>query len=95
MERLAIALLSLGMLCSPAWAGFDEGWAAYVVGNYVTAFKEWQPLAKQGHASAQAQLGFMYAYGKGVRQDAAEAVKWYRKAAEQGDPHAQFILGSM
>jgi TPR repeat protein len=27
----------------------------------------------------------MYANGEGVPQDYAEAVKWYRKAAEQGN----------
>ncbi|WP_419637653.1 SEL1-like repeat protein, partial [Thiolapillus sp.] len=26
----------------------------------------------------------MYAEGQGVRQDLKEAVKWYRRAAEQG-----------
>ncbi|MGA2404846.1 MAG: hypothetical protein ABSG91_24605, partial [Syntrophobacteraceae bacterium] len=30
---------------------------------------------------------------QGVPQDDAEAVKWYRKAAEQGDDRAQFELG--
>ncbi|MFP6744197.1 MAG: SEL1-like repeat protein [Alphaproteobacteria bacterium] len=27
----------------------------------------------------------MYADGRGVRQDDAEAARWFRKAAEQGD----------
>ena len=31
--------------------------------------------------------------GQGVKQDKQEAVKWYRKAAEQGDPDAQCNLG--
>ena len=37
----------------------------------------------------------MYFQGDGVPQDYAEAVKWYRKAAEQGDDVAQFKLGEM
>jgi hypothetical protein len=37
----------------------------------------------------------MYANGRGVAQDAAEAVRWYRKAAEQGDADGQFNLGVM
>ena len=37
----------------------------------------------------------MYANGQGVPQDYAEAVKWYRKAAEQGDAVAQYNLGVM
>jgi len=37
----------------------------------------------------------MYAKGLGVSQDDREAVKWYRKAAEQGDALAQYNLGGM
>ena len=37
----------------------------------------------------------MYAQGQGVSQDYAEAVRWFRKAAEQGDAQAQFNLGLM
>jgi hypothetical protein len=37
----------------------------------------------------------MYANGQGVTKDDAEAVKWYRKAAEQGHAEAQANLGIM
>ena len=37
----------------------------------------------------------MYKYGESVPQNGTEAVKWYTKAAEQGDAGAQFNLGSM
>ena len=51
--------------------------------------------AEQGDAAAQANLGVMYETGRGVPQDAAEAVRWYRLAAEQGNASAQFNLGGM
>ena len=51
--------------------------------------------AEQGDATAQCNLGIMYEFGKGVAQDDAEAVKWYRLAAEQGDAHGQYSLGLM
>ena len=35
----------------------------------------------------------MYNNGQGVVQDYVEAVKWYRKAAEQGGALAQYNLG--
>jgi TPR repeat protein len=35
----------------------------------------------------------MYYNGEGVPQDYEEAIKWYRKAADQGDASAQFNLG--
>ena len=38
------------------------------------------------NAAAQLNLGHCYWNGKGVPQNYAEAVKWFRKAAEQGLP---------
>ena len=40
-------------------------------------------------------LGVMYDEGEGVPEDDKEAVKWYRKAAEQGHAGAQFNLALM
>jgi TPR repeat protein len=37
----------------------------------------------------------MYSHGPGVPQDYAEALRWYRKAAEQGDANRQDGLASM
>lgn len=37
----------------------------------------------------------MYSKGNGVSQDYAEAVTWYRKAAEQGKKAAQYNLGKV
>lgn len=50
-------------------------------------------LAEHGNARAQAQLGFMYEYGRGVPQDFVLASVWYHRAAEQGNPHGQHLLG--
>ncbi|MBM7562709.1 tetratricopeptide repeat protein [Fusibacter tunisiensis] len=44
-------------------------------------------------ALAQFDLGLCYENGDGVAQDYEEAVKWYKKAAEQGHVEAQFNLG--
>jgi hypothetical protein len=82
-------------LTAPAWAGWDEGQAAYQRGDYATALHEWRPLAEQGDAAAQNNLGVMYYKGEGVPQDYAKAVKWFRKTAEQGNADAQYSLGLM
>ena len=74
---------------------FDKGFAAYTAGDYATAVQEWRPLAEQGEARAQNNLGVMYDNGYGVLQDYAEAVRWYRMAAEQGNATAQNNLGVM
>ena len=43
---------------------------------------------------AQYNLGIMYDTGDGVPKNDAEAFKWYRKAADQGDAEAQFNVGN-
>ena len=37
------------------------------------------------YTNAQSNLGLMYMEGFGVTQDFTEAVKWFRKAADQGN----------
>jgi len=47
----------------------------------------------QGHAQAQAVLGWMYMTGSGVQRDDASALRWLRSAADQGNTTAQNNLG--
>ena len=49
--------------------------------------------AKMGIAEAQFALGLCYHNGGGVAKDDMEAVKWFRKAAEQSHADAQYNLG--
>ena len=51
--------------------------------------------AETGYAPDQYTLGLMYHSGKGVPEDNAEAVRWYRRAAEQRHASAQHNLGVM
>ena len=53
----------------------------------------WRLAAEQGLIGAQHTLGFMYQYGRGVPQDMAEAVLWYRVAAVLVDALAQSADG--
>ncbi len=78
MKRLVLTIAILIGLAAPAWAGIAEGLAAYERGDYATALRELRPLANQGDADAQHNLGLMYYKGQGVAQDQAVAVKWYR-----------------
>jgi TPR repeat protein len=52
---------------------------AYDEKDYATALKHFRPLAKQGDADAQDELGTMYQYGWGVTKDYKEAVRWVSK----------------
>jgi TPR repeat protein len=49
--------------------------------------------AEAGNVDAQFNIGSIYENGAGVKQDYAEAGRWYRKAAERGDVRAQYNLG--
>ena len=51
--------------------------------------------AAGGNADAQLHLGMKYDQGNGVRQDYAEAAKWYQLAANSGNADAQNSLGSL
>jgi hypothetical protein len=100
LKRITLVLL-FGyalLLCSSigALAGqLEGGEAAFKKGDYATALKLWRPLAEQGLADAQYNLGRMYDYGWGVVQDFNETSKWYRLAAAQGNANAQHSLGDM
>ena len=74
---------------------FEESRAAYDRGDYATALRGIQRLAKQGNAQAQFFLGGMYRCGEGIPQNAVQAARWYRRAAEQGNVAAQLNLGDM
>lgn len=57
-----------------------------------------QREAGRGNATAQFLLGLTYRQGNaswGISLDYKEAVKWFRKAADQGEPGAQYYLSGM
>ena len=101
MKRTAAPLLALLLLVLSApladgrASGFDEGMRAADRGDFARAPTVWQPLAQQGDAAAQFNIGILYEYGLGVVQDYAEAVACYRMAALQGNAAAQFSLAVM
>jgi len=71
----------------------EDGQAAYNRGDFQEALRQWQPLAEQGVARAQNNLGVLYENGKGVPADINQALKWYLMAAAQGYAGAQNNLG--
>ena len=90
--NLKIMVGALLVLCGAlvaASADYQTDSEAFERGDYATALKEWLPLAEQGNAEAQFQVGRMFSsanmYGKGF--------KWFRNAAKQGHPTAAGALG--
>lgn len=91
-----LTLLALSLIAAvPALADFQAGLDAYKKGDYAAAAKEWRPLAEQGSAAAQRNMGYLYLDGHGVPQDYGEAVMWIRRSAEQDDTEAQHELGAL
>jgi TPR repeat protein len=83
---LRASLVGLALLLAAPAVGqdFQKGWAAAQRGNYATALREWRPLAEQGDAGAQYNLGGMYMCGQGVPQ----GHMWFNLAAVQGNETA-------
>ncbi len=86
---LLLTLLLWLPLAQANEAEYDRGYDAYDSKDYKTAYAIFKPLARQGHAGAQYNLGNMYDYEQGVPKNYAEAFKWYSKAAKQGHAYAQ------
>ena len=100
MKNLTATLcLTIAVLLGSVWVSwsgdFQKAADAYERGDYATVLREIKPLAEQGIASAQFNLGLMYFNGQGVPQDYKIAAKWYTLAAEQGHADAQSNLGVM
>ena len=92
---LSIVVGMVLALAAPTWPDYQAGAEAYKRGDYDTALKELRPLADQGIAVAQYNLGLMSYQGQGMPRDYQEAAQWCRLAAEQGHAGAQVLLGTM
>ena len=57
--------------------------------------KSAEAKANSGDADAQFGLGLKYATGQGTEDEYLQAVRWYRKAADQNHALAQLNLGLM
>ena len=62
---------------------------------YSVAAAELEVFAQKGDPRSQNTLAMLYEDGKGVTQEYARAVRWYRHAANQGFAEAQFNVGRM
>ena len=65
--------------------GYGYSWSV-PDGSDAQATEQYRLAAELGDAQAQFSLGFLYGEGRGVAQDDAEAVKWYRLATKQWPP---------
>ena len=90
-HALATVLLSLSFAI-PVLAGpLEDANAAIKRRDYATAVRLIRPLAEQGDANAQYNLGVLYDNGLGVPQDRVRAYMWLNLAAMQGRESAATI----
>jgi TPR repeat protein len=107
--RVALTALAAGFLLigAPGWAKRVEPEAA---GHYrraqaaeraegpkadAQAIAHYLKAAGLGHPRAQVALAGHYLSGKGVTRSVDEAIRWYGRAAEQGDGEAFYKLGAL
>jgi TPR repeat protein len=96
MRWLFIAALYLiASTMAVAGAPLEEAIAARDRGDYSAALRLFLPLAEQGNAEAQNNIGVLYIRGQGVQKNGLEAMKWFRLAANTGMAKAQYNLGRM
>ncbi|HEX7000440.1 MAG TPA: tetratricopeptide repeat protein [Trueperaceae bacterium] len=74
---------------------YDQGLAAYRVGDFAAARKAWLAVAERGSPEAQFMLGHLAQHGLGRPWSFREAAQRYSVAAEAGLPEAQLALGEL
>ena len=84
MRRYPLAIL-LFLLC----------FIVLTTSAFPQSFKKTRAEAVRGDSRAQYELGVMYAEGRGVKQNYAQAKVWWEKAAAKGHTGGQYNLGVM
>ena len=90
MRYLIAAVVAVILALPVAAEEFQKGLQAYERGDYGTAFRQWRPLAEQGDAIAQNNLGFMYAQGEGSADEIIEA-RGLRQLSDTGALEAMAV----
>jgi uncharacterized protein len=81
-RAIATTVLVSAFVALVAAGTFEDAVDAHARGDYAKALRLIRPLANDGDASAQFNLGLMYTTGQGVQRDNAAAALWFRKALE-------------
>ena len=87
-----VALFVIVFSVNSTWAVTEPSHGQYETNAKMTV-ESLLPLAKAGDVTAQFNLGELYREGTNVIQNYGEAIKWFTRAAEQGDADAQHNLG--
>lgn len=95
MKYWLIAFIFLLISDASQAQGLKRGFDAVRRGDFTTALEEWRPIAEQGDAKVQFNVGLLYTRGsKDFARDDTKAARWFKLAAEQGLPKAQTMLAA-
>ena len=67
----------------PSETNFEKAKIAADSGDYSLAKKLYEESAKLGFAAAEYEIGELYYYGRGVKQDYVKSFEWYQRAAQK------------
>lgn len=95
LKRLGVVGLGVCLGMTLAYAGPEEDNALaekeFARGNLAVSMSLWRKTAQTGYAPSQVWLGDIL----DKAEEDAEAVEWYKKAAEQGNAGGDYGLGQM
>ena len=89
MRKFALTLIVVCMCTNVSAADFATGAEAYDGGRYADAFTEWHVLAVEREIRATVAIAGMHRFGEGRPVNFAAAARWYKRAADAGNPIAQ------
>src|SRR4051794_35460286 len=90
-----IAAFAASLILPVGAQPLQDGARFYEQGDYARALAAWRPLAIQGNAEAQNNLGLLYLDGKGVPANLTEAVRYFQLSAAAGSALGQNNLGGL
>ena len=94
---IVLAFMTPSRACAANSSPPDLAFGAYQRGYYVTAMKEALKRLEDnaGDHVAMTLVARLFHDGTGVRQNLAEAARWYKLAAERGNREAMFGFAAM
>ncbi len=95
IRNIPLVIIGMLMVVATAHADIDAGKEAYFMGEYERAIEAFMPDAESGNTYAQIKIGYMYENGWGVEKSYINAVDWYNRAIEGGDPEGSVAMAKL
>jgi len=93
--QLFVVLLSLFLGAGVSQASTNDDHLANQLKGTGATLRDLLPRAQAGDAQSQHQVGLVFQKGMGTEANVAEAFKWFRASALQGNPLAMQALGQL